>query len=91
MGSLHIAIGGGSAFLGLLAVSRAVGGSIGAAVMFLAIVVATLTIALGAAIGVTNWQERRAGELACSSCQREMTQLGDYRVCANCDQIVVGG
>ncbi len=91
MGTLHIIVGGGSAFLILLAFSRAVGGSIGALVLFLAIVVATLTVGLGAAIGVTNWQQRRAAELACSSCHREMTQLGDYRVCANCDQIVVGG
>lgn len=29
-------------------------------------------------------------KVSCHSCHRPMTQIGDYRVCASCDQIVVG-
>jgi hypothetical protein len=28
--------------------------------------------------------------VSCTSCHRPMTEIGDYRVCASCDQIVVG-
>lgn len=88
MGVLHIAVGGGAAFLVLLAMSRAIGGPIGAATLLLAIVVLALTIGVGTAAGVTIWKERRAEALSCSSCLRPMTQIGDYRVCATCDGIV---
>ncbi len=72
----------------LLAMSRAIGGPIGAATLLLAIVVLELTIGVGTAAGVTIWKERRAEPLSCSSCLRPMTQIGDYRVCATCDGIV---
>ncbi len=88
MGVLHIAVGGGAAFLVLLAMSRAIGGPIGVATLLLAIVVVALTIGVGTSAGVTVWKERRAEALSCSSCLRPMTQIGDYRVCANCDGIV---
>ncbi len=88
MGVLHIAVGGGAASLVLLAMSRAIGGPIGAATLLLAVVVVALTIGVGAANGVTAWKERRAGALSCSSCLQPMTQIGDYRVCAHCDGII---
>ncbi len=88
MGFLHIAVGGGAAFLMLLAMSRAIGGPIGVATLLLAIVVVALTIGVGTAAGVTVWKERRADARSCSSCLRPMTQIGDYRGCANCDGIV---
>ncbi len=88
MGVLHIVVGGGAAFLVLLAMSRAIGGPIGVATLLLAIVVLALTIGVGTAAGVTIWKERRAEALSCSSCLRPMTQIGDYRVCATCDGIV---
>ncbi len=72
----------------LLAMSRAIGGPIGVATLLLAIAVVALTIGVGTAAGVTVWKERRAEALSCSSCLRPMTQIGDYRVCANCDGIV---
>ena len=72
----------------LLAMSRAIGGPIGAATLLLAVVVVALTIGVGTAAGVTVWKERRAEALSCSSCLRPMTQIGDYRVCATCDGIV---
>jgi uncharacterized iron-regulated membrane protein len=88
MGVLHIAVGGGAAFLMLLAMSRAIGGPIGGATLLLAVVVMALTIGVGTAAGVTVWKERRAEALSCNSCLRPLTQIGDYRVCANCDGIV---
>ncbi len=88
MGFLHIAVGGGAAFLVLLAMSRAIGGPLGVATLLLAFVVVALTIGVGTAAGVTVWKERRAEALSCSSCHRPMTQIGDYRVCATCDGIV---
>lgn len=88
MGVLHIAVGGGAATLVLLAMTRAIGGPIGTATLLLAVVVVALTIGVGTAAGVTVWKERRGGAVSCSSCLRPMTQIGDYRVCANCDGIV---
>jgi len=95
MRAMHILVGGAAAFFTLIAVGRALGGSIGAAVVFLALVVAVLTVGVAAALGLGSWQEWRAtiGPRAaemCTSCHRPMTTIGDYRVCASCDQIVVG-
>ena len=88
MGVLHIGIGGGAATLVLLAMSRAIGGPIGVATLLLAVVVVALTIGVGTAAAVSVWKERRGGAVSCSSCLRPMTQIGDYRVCANYDGIV---
>ncbi len=72
----------------LLAMSRAIGGPIGVATLLLAVVVVALTIGVGTAAAVSVWKERRGGAVSCTSCHRPMTQIGDYRVCANCDGIV---
>lgn len=90
MGALHIAVGGGVAFFTLFAVSRAVDGAIGAVAALLAMVVGTLTIGFVVAAGVASWQRRRTAARYCSTCYRPMTEIGEYRVCSSCDQIVVG-
>jgi hypothetical protein len=107
MRALRIAAAGGAALVVALAISRLVGGMLGTAFLFLAIIFATLTAGAAIASGFEAWNERerrpnglsakvrgalRLSEAAvsCTSCHRPMTEIGDYRVCASCDQIVVG-
>lgn len=107
MRAIVVAAAGGAALLVALAISRLVGGMLGTAFLFLAIVFATLTAGAAIASGFGAWNERerrphglsgkvrgalRLSEAAvsCTSCHRPMTEIGEYRVCASCDQIVVG-
>ncbi len=85
-----MAVGGGVTFLALLAIGAAVTGSIGAVAIFLALVVAVLTVGLLAATGVASWQGRRGAPSRCSTCNRPLRSIGEFRVCESCDQIVVG-